>query len=237
VAGLASNRRRTTDSRGALKVAISFSYSEVRAYCAARLPQLQERGEERRGPCPLHKGARDSFALNAQTGFWTCHACDRGGDLIQFEREVTGADFKTAHAEVLRLTGRPEAVNGDGSRRSSIVAEYDYQDGSGRVLYQTVRFDPKSFKQRRPNGSGEWIWNLKDVRLILYRLPELMKRTGDIVFVCEGEKDIHALEGLGLLATCNPMGAGKWRASYAETLRGRRIVIITDTHAAGRIWE
>ena len=36
------------------------------------------------------------------------------------------------------------------------------------------------------------------------------------------------MEGLGLLATCNPMGAGKWRERYAETLRKRSVVIITD---------
>ncbi len=202
------------------------------AYCAARLPQLQGHGNERRCACPLHKGTRDSFALNVQTGLWTCHACGRSGDLIQFERESTGADFKTARAEVLHLVGRPDSGNGSGSRRSSIVAEYDYQDESGRVVYQTVRYDPKSFKQRRPKVGGGWIWNLNGVRPILYRLPELLKRPRDTVFICEGEKDVHSLEALGFLATCNPMGARKWRDSFAETLRGRRIAIIADNDPA-----
>ena len=200
----------------------------MKAYCSARLPHLREHSSERRGPCPLHKGSRDSFAINAANGLWTCHACNRSGDLIQLERELTGTDFKTALAEVLRLVGRTETANGHPPRRPSIVAEYDYTDETGRILYQTVRYDPKSFKQRRPNGKGGWFWNLKGVRLVLYRLPELIKRATDTVFIVEGEKDVHALESIGLLATCNPMGAGKWRDAYAETLRGRRVVIITD---------
>jgi hypothetical protein len=215
-------------SRSRARVAYSFSPSEVRAYCAVRLPQLQGSGDEQRGPCPLHKGSRDSFAINAQNGLWTCHACARKGNLIQLERELAESNFKTALAEVLRLVGRSETATDHGSRRFSIVAEYDYADEGGRILYQTIRFDPKSFKLRRPNGNGGWFWNLKDVRLVLYRLPELIKRESDTVFICEGEKDVHALENFGLLATCNAMGAGKWREEYAETLRGRRVVIIAD---------
>lgn len=212
-------------------MAVTFSPWEVRAYCAARLPLLQDRGAELRGPCLLHKGKRDSFAINPENGLWICHACDRRGDLVQLERELSGTDFKTALAEVCRIVGRADTLHTRDGRRSDsgrIVAEYDYPDEGGRILYQTIRYDPKNFKQRRPNGNGGWHWNLKGVRLVLYRLPELFKRASDIVFICEGEKDVHALESLGLLATCNAMGAGKWRDVYAETLRGRRVVIITD---------
>jgi putative DNA primase/helicase len=34
------------------------------------------------------------------------------------------------------------------------VAAYDYHDENGKLLYQVVRFEPKDFRQRRPNG--EW---------------------------------------------------------------------------------
>ncbi len=108
------------------------------------------------------------------------------------------------------------------------MAEYDYTDEDGLLLYQTVRFDPKDFKQRRPDGKNGWVWNIKGVRPVLYRLPELLKHNTETIFVCEGEKDVNALEELGLLATCNPMGAGKWRDEYAEALHGRRVVVIPD---------
>ena len=112
--------------------------------------------------------------------------------------------------------------------RPRIVAAYDYTDEKGLLLYQTVRFDPKDFKQRQPDGKNGWIWNLKGVRLVLYRLPELLNRKAETVFICEGEKDADALASLGLLATCNPMGAGKWRDEYAQGLHGKNVVVVTD---------
>jgi putative DNA primase/helicase len=39
-----------------------------------------------------------------------------------------------------------------------IVATYDYRDADGKVLHQTVRYEPKKFAQRRPDGKGGWIW-------------------------------------------------------------------------------
>jgi hypothetical protein len=54
------------------------------------------------------------------------------------------------------------------------------------------------------------------------------------VFVCEGEKDADRLAALGLTATTNPMGAGKWREEYAEPLRGRRVGLLPDHDEPGR---
>ena len=214
-------------------MAVHFSPAEVKTYHAVRVPGLKPAGTELRGPCPIHNGVRDSFAVDPSTGYGYCHSqCKRGWDMIGLEQELTGSGFATARDAVFRIVGRPETQNeGRGlspSPRPRIVATYDYTDEDGRLLSQTVRMEPKDFKQRRPNGKGGWIWNINGVRLVLYRLPELVKRRTDTVYFCEGEKDVHALESLGLLATCNPMGAGKWRPEYAELLRGRRIVVIPD---------
>ncbi len=207
---------------------LDFSPDEVRAYYATRVPGLKPSGSELRGPCPVHNGKRDSFAVNPQNGQACCHSqCGRGWDMVGLERELTGARFNEAKNAVFRIVGRPESRNGNRSG-APIVTTYDYRDEDGRLLYQTIRYDPKAFKQRRPDGKGDWIWNLKGVRLVLYRLPELLKRNGETLFICEGEKDADALAALGLLATCNPMGAGKWRDEYAAALQGRRVVVITD---------
>jgi putative DNA primase/helicase len=151
--------------------------------------------------------------------------------MIGLEQELVGTAFAIARDAIFGIVGRPETQNGNrrrASMRPRIVAAYDYTDEGEHLLHQTVRMEPKDFKQRRPYGSNEWIWNIKGVRLVLYRLPKLLSGKADTVYICEGEKDVLALEGLGLLATCNPMGAGKWRDEYAETLRGRRVVVITD---------
>jgi 5S rRNA maturation endonuclease (ribonuclease M5) len=117
-----------------------------------------------------------------------------------------------------------------------IVATYDYQDEQGKLLFQTVRFEPKDFRQRRPDGNGGWIWGLEGIEPVLFRLPETTKdiREGLPVFLCEGEKDVLALVQHGLAATCNPMGAKKWRDSYSETLLGADVIIIADKDQAGR---
>jgi hypothetical protein len=115
------------------------------------------------------------------------------------------------------------------------VATYDYRDEAGNLLYQTVRYDPKDFRQRRPDGAGGWLWNLDGVQRVLYRLPELCQADPtDWVFVCEGEKDADRLAALGLTATTNPMGAGQWREEYAETLHGRRVGLLPDHDEPGR---
>jgi 5S rRNA maturation endonuclease (ribonuclease M5) len=113
-----------------------------------------------------------------------------------------------------------------------IVAEYDYWDERGELLYQVVRFEGKAFRQRRPDGRGGWVWKLGDVRRVLYRLSEVLGT--DEVPVCEGEKDCEAARSLGLVATCNPGGAGKWRDEYSELLRGKRVPIIADADGPGR---
>ena len=220
---------------------ISFTSTAVSTYYAARVPLLKQRGAPQwRGPCPIHKGKRDSFAVEASTGDWFCHsACGGGGDILELEMALVGGDFKTAKAEVFRIVGRLEASSGPHDRgriRPRIVATYDYTDESGALVDQVVRYDPKDFRQRKPDGDGDggWVWNGKDVRLVLYRLPELLSRATETVFVCEGEKDVHTLEAFSLLATCNAMGAGKWRPEYSETLRGRDVVNLIDNDEPGR---
>lgn len=54
-----------------------------------------------------------------------------------------------------------------------IIKTYDYVDETGALLYQVCRLEPKSFRQRRPDGADGWIWKLGDVRRVLYRLPGL----------------------------------------------------------------
>jgi hypothetical protein len=113
-----------------------------------------------------------------------------------------------------------------------IVAMYDYVDEQGKPLSQVVRFEPKDFRQRRPDGNGGWTWNLQGVRRVLYRLPEVL--AAESVLVVEGEKDAETARTLSLVATCNAGGAGKWREEYSDCLLGKRIAIVADADEPGR---
>lgn len=118
-----------------------------------------------------------------------------------------------------------------------ITAVYDYPDESGRLLYQVVRYQPKDFRVRRPDGAGGWAWNLKGIEPLPYRLPELLTAlaAGKTVFVVEGEKDADNLAALGLTATCNHGGAGKWREHHSKYFpAGAKVVILSDNDQPGR---
>src|SRR5215510_16533269 len=131
-------------------------------------------------------------------------------------------------------------VNGapNGSGGLNIVAEYPYEDENGKLLYQVVRLDPKDFLQRKPDRSSleGWTWNVRGVRLVLFHLPQLLVAVKHArpIYIVEGEKDALAMERAGFPATCNSGGAGKWRDSYNEALRGADAIIIADKDEHGR---
>lgn len=114
-----------------------------------------------------------------------------------------------------------------------IVATYDYRDEDRNLLFQVVRFEPKDFQQRRPDGAGGWIWKIEGVRRVLYYLPQLIGTPGIPVYVVEGEKDADNLWDKAIVATTSPMGAGNWQPEYAEYLIGRKVVIIPDKDKNG----
>lgn len=140
-----------------------------------------------------------------------------------------------AIAGALGLTMADLFVEKRSSGGRVIETTYDYRDEAGKLSFEVVRYAPKDFRQRRPDGAGGWIWNLKGVQLVPYRLPELLAADhGATVFIAEGEKDVDRLRSLGLVATCNPMGAGKWRDEYSDFLIDREVVILPDNDDSGR---
>jgi hypothetical protein len=118
-----------------------------------------------------------------------------------------------------------------------LVATYDYRDASGRLLYQSLRYDPKNFQCRRPNESGGWIWKgvFDGIERVPYRLPGLLAADpSQPVFIVEGEKDADRLTSLRLTATTNVGGAGKWRPEYNQHFAGKHVVLLPDNDDPGR---
>jgi len=292
----------------AMSTEITFTREEVSTYYAVRVPKLkQQRAGGWRGPCPIHAGKDDNFAVHPATGRWFCHsACGRGGDILTLEEALSGGDFSARKAEVFRLVGRIEPeyrhsgshTNGDlagptptkptkGKWRE--IARYGYVDRDGNLLFEVVRYlkpdGTKTFTQVRPSGietvgttdpkrtggvstggivlgldsskylpdlvaeriSGKPTWKKADDQekdyegaeycfrtcpRVPYYLPNVLN--ADTVYLPEGEKDVHTLEHWGLVASCNPGGAGKWRPEYSGYFAGKHILILPDNDEPGQ---
>jgi hypothetical protein len=85
------------------------------------------------------------------------------------------------------------------------------------LFYQTVRYAPKAFRQRRPDPErpGQWLWNLAGTPRVPFRVPQALEAItrGELLYVVEGEKDVLTLEQLGCVATCNV--GGNWEVDDA----------------------
>lgn len=182
----------------------------------------------------LRYGARGSLSIDLAKNVWRDHEANVGGGVLDFVQRHVGLTEQGACWDWLREQGFAEAsapfTNGKTAPRACIVATYDYEDEVGKLLFQVVRFDPKDFKQRRPDPAnpGKWIWGVRGVRQVPYRLPEIIERRESPIFICEGEKDCDRLWALGIPATTNAGGAGKWRSELCEHFNGADVIIIPD---------
>jgi antitoxin (DNA-binding transcriptional repressor) of toxin-antitoxin stability system len=183
--------------------------------------------------CPAHDDKTASLSISEGRDGLLLH-CHAG---CPFEAVAAALGIKSK--ELFHANGTAKSGKRADSQKLNIVATYPYHDTEGELRFEVCRLDPKGFRQRRPDPTapGKWIWNLKGVELIPYRLPELIKavKAGETVFIAEGEKDVAALVANRIAATCNAAGAGKWQNDFARYFDGAKAVcIIADKDAPGR---
>jgi 5S rRNA maturation endonuclease (ribonuclease M5) len=119
-----------------------------------------------------------------------------------------------------------------------LVANYDYTDIHGKLIYQARRWDPKNFTQRRPDGRGGWITQkvFEGISRVPFRWPELAQDMAAFpdapIFVTEGEKDCENVRKLNLTATT--CAGSVWTDEIAALFKGRDIIILEDNDKSGR---
>jgi hypothetical protein len=209
--------------------------------------QLKRQGVERVGPCP-RCGGTDRFSINTVKGVFNCRGCAHGGDVIELVEWLDDCQFQDA-VETLTHEAKPNGHAGPQQSSApkpgakphfSITATFPYLDENLKLLFQTVRWEApnedKDYSQRRPDGKGGWINDLKGVRLVPFMLPELLQdlKAGKPVVIVEGEKCVLECRHNGLCATTNPMGAGKWPNEFNKLFRGHDVVLCADNDEPGR---
>lgn len=209
-----------------------------------QLPLLEE--FERRGvefkrvgsslmaKCPFHEDNKPSLSLDEKDQVFNCHGCGAKGSVIDAWAAFEGIPIPDAIRAIEAHLGHPAAKE----RPSTIPTQkevlekiYSYRDENDKLLFEVCRFSPKTFRQRVPEGSG-WKWGLNGVRRVLYNLSEVIS-CDTAVYLCEGEKDADLLIRMGLCATTNPMGAGKWEDSYTPFLKAKTVIILPDNDPIG----
>ena len=178
--------------------------------------------------CPAHEDRQNSLSIGLRGDkiLLRCHAGCATEQIIS----IIGLTMRDLFLE-------PKIDNIATNRRRR-VAIYDYVDLDGKVIHSTIRYDPKSFSQSRPDPDrpGRYINNLQGVQTALYKLPQITQAIKEKkpIFIVEGEKDADFLEKLGFVATTCPLGAGKWKAHYSNSLVGADVYIVADNDKAGK---
>jgi putative DNA primase/helicase len=177
--------------------------------------------------CPAHPDNKPSLSV--------CQG-DNGGILVKCHVGCTADAICKALSLTVPDLMPPTEQGQSATARPRIAETYDYTDEEGVSQYQVARMIPKAFFQRQPDGKGGWINNLTGVRRIPYRLQQVIEAvaSGVTVWIVEGEKDVHALELLGLVATTNAGGAGKWLPEWSGYFPRAQVVVLPDNDEPGR---
>jgi len=178
--------------------------------------------------CPVsghnHKNGdkSPSFSLDCENGCWYCHSTSDSGNIKQLAEKC----------------GVPTPWHGRGKipQRQTI---YVYENADGQPIYEVVRLDDPSGKrifQRAISPDGKRINSMRGVERVPYRLSELLEaqKADQTIFIVEGEKCVEALRALGLTATTNSGGAGKWGDCGKYFQEGTNIIVIPDCDEPGR---
>jgi len=199
----------------------------------ARLKGVKRNGSSQYDAlCPAHADKEQSLSVSEKDGkiLLHCHAGCSTDSILG----VLGLEMWDLFSE----ERQPYNPN-NGKPKNEIAAVYDYKDLDGNIIHSTIRYSPKSFRQRRPDpdNHGKYIWKdvFKGISPILYNLQAVTVAIAnkEPIFITEGEKDCESLAKLGYTATTCPMGAGKWHKAYSDMLAGAMAYIIADNDEAG----
>lgn len=194
------------------------------------------------GKCPFHEDKSPSFSVDIKKGLWNCFAGCGGGSVIDLvakrdgisPRDVLQRASSTTTQSPARLPKAP-TVPKEPQETLVLTKTYAYHNALGAEVYQALRYEPKTFRQRHSNGKGGWTYSMEGVERVLYRLPEVLK--SQQVAIAEGEKDAETLVGLGYCGTCHVGGAKAWLDAYAESLSGKDLLLFSDNDDPGQEWK
>ena len=203
----------------------TFPVAKAEVFRLVGRPEEHRNGNGRRPPARPAAGA----------GKWQEEArypyLNASGDLLFEVVRLRKPDGAKTFLQV-RPSGS-EAAGTAGVEPGGIVATLDA--GWYALDADASRRNGKSTWKRTSEGTSGAV-HFGECPRVPYRLPALQKSPSQGVVLVEGEKDVHSIEALGLVASCNPGGAGNSHlyGQWAEIFRGRLVLILPDNDQPGR---
>lgn len=186
-------------------------------FCS-KLEQVKHNNNSIVALCPSHNDKSPSLTAS----------CNSEKILVKCQ---AGCTFKEI-VSVLEMKQSQFFTPKEKTPHKKIVATYRYDDKDGGHVMDVVRFKPKGFRPRRPDGK----WTLDGVTRVPYLLPQMLAaiKEGREIIIVEGEKDCDNAEKFGLVATTFAGGTGKWLEEYSKWFQEAKVICLPDNDDAGR---
>ena len=156
----------------------------------------------------LRWGTHGSKEVDLRKGTWFDFEANEGGGVVDLVRLNEGATVMGSIPDILeKKFGIQKQAQVKLQPARFMSAVYDYTDEHGEVVYQIRRYEPKTFRQVRPDGNGGWLHNLDGVTPVPYRLHDMLAKPDMPVFIVEGEKAADRLRGT--VSSPRPITAGR----------------------------
>ena len=197
------------------------------------ITQLEIAGAVVRGntvKCPYHDDKRASAGVFMADNGWyfKCQACGAKGDVwdIQAKNENT-----TVRELMKTCEPKTKIYKSLDDLKYDKEAVYRYTNLDGKVELAIIRTKDKKFIQCRPVIGG---WELKAPlgKLPIYNRTRVSR--AEEVYVVEGEKCVHHLHKLGIVATTSPCGSNSADRADWSLLAGKKVVLWPDNDEPGR---
>ena len=216
--GLRQQLQDMSSLQGITKDNVMKSLNESWSLFCSKLEKVKTTSNGIEALCPAHDDKKASLTAS------------RNGEKILFKCQA--GCINNEILQIIDMEWNQFFAQEEKTPPKTIVATYRFEDKDGNHVMDVVRFKPKDFRPRKPDGK----WTLEGVTRVPYRLPQMLAaiKEGKDILVLEGEKDCENAEKIGLVTTTFPGGTGKWREEYSKWFKDSKVICLPDNDSAGR---
>lgn len=199
-----------------------------------------DRGHTLTAQCPAHNDQHPSLDITTAKDGKALLICRSNGCALTDILTPLGLTPKDLYpTSNTSSTSSSRHRTPDPGQHRQHVADYHYTVNDTPLIRKrryTLADGTKTFTiQHRTTPTSPWRNGQAGLTADPYNLPALHDAPPTrAIFIVEGEKDADRLTQLGLTATTNIGGAGKWPTGWGQThFTGRQTIIIPDNDPAG----